>query len=216
MSSDGNIPLDRNPLFDAGYKVLLLGDSGVGKTCLLMRFTSDRYDDKMNSTIGVDFAIKNMLLQEKPLKLTIWDTAGQERFRTLTSTFYRGAHGVIFVYDVTRRDTLFNIREVWMKELETYGNCPDTVKMVVANKVDQAGLRQVSWQDGNAFAQHYGCLFIETSAKQNMAVGLAFEELVLRMVDNRVSRELATEAPTAAIVDVSKIDESWKSSTCGC
>eukprot|EP00877_Chromochloris_zofingiensis_P014669 jgi/Chrzof1/9456/Cz04g03230.t1 len=124
---------------DYTFKVLLVGDSGVGKTCLLLRFISNKFEEKMNSTVGVDFAVKRMTLHDCNVKVTLWDTAGQERFRTLTTTFYRGAKGIIFVYDVTRRETLQSLENSWMDELEQYSPHPDVAKMVVANKVDQVG-----------------------------------------------------------------------------
>lgn len=165
------------------FKVLLVGDSGVGKSCLLMRFTSDRFDDVTTSTIGVDFRVKFMQLGDKQIKLTIWDTAGQERFRTLTSSYYRGAQGIIFVYDVCRRETFEDLEKVWMKEVDVYSNIEDAVKMVVANKVDLEAQREVTSQEGHDFARHHGCLYVETSAKTNIAVAQAFEELVHKIME---------------------------------
>ncbi|KXZ52310.1 RABC2 protein [Gonium pectorale] len=168
---------------DYTFKILLLGDSGVGKTCLLTRFAHDSFDDKVASTIGVDFAVKRLFVYDKRIKLTVWDTAGQEKFRTLTSTFYRGAKGIILVYDVSRPDTLRHLEEQWMRELELYGTETDAVRMVVANKVDVGDARRVSWQEGSDFARKHGCLFVETSAKANVAVATAFEELVLKILE---------------------------------
>jgi Ras-related protein Rab-18 len=109
---------------------------------------------------------------------------GQERFRALTSTFYRGAAGIIFTYDVTRRETLANLGGAWLAELARFEPHPEVAKMVVANKVDAHDARQVSWQEGADFARQHGCLFVETSAKTNIAVAVAFEELVLRILDS--------------------------------
>eukprot|EP01083_Nonionella_stella_P272006 922148_1 len=100
-------------------KLLLVGDTGVGKTCLLMSFTSEEYDPDTRSTIGVDLKVKIVHVRGKKIKLTIWDTAGQERFRTLTSAYYRGAQGVILVYDITRKETFDNILE-WLKEVDIF------------------------------------------------------------------------------------------------
>lgn len=184
-TDSADLPLMSAPSWvpDHTFKVLLIGDSGVGKTCLVMRFISDRFEDHLPSTVGVDFAIKRMVVHDQNVKVTIWDTAGQERFRALTSTFYRGAKGIIFVYDVTRRETLSGLSDSWMRELEQYQPHPDVARMVVANKVDQHDRREVSWQEGADFAKQHGCLFVETSAKQNIAVGVAFEELVLRILE---------------------------------
>ncbi|KAJ9529498.1 hypothetical protein QJQ45_013850, partial [Haematococcus lacustris] len=113
------------------FKVLLVGNSGVGKSCILMRFASDRFDEATTSTIGVDFKVKYVTVNNTKCKLTIWDTAGQERFRTLTSSYYRGAQGIIFVYDVTRRETFEDLENVWLREVDMYATVEDAIKMVV-------------------------------------------------------------------------------------
>ncbi|KAK8519325.1 hypothetical protein V6N13_133247 [Hibiscus sabdariffa] len=124
------------PEFDYLFKLLMIGDSGVGKSSLLLSFTSDSFEE-LSPTIGVDFKVKYVTAGNKKLKLAIWDTAGQERFRTLTSSYYRGAQGVIMVYDVTRRETFTNLSEVWAKEVELYSTNQDCIKMLVGNKVDK-------------------------------------------------------------------------------
>ncbi|KAH7278178.1 hypothetical protein KP509_38G028200 [Ceratopteris richardii] len=170
------------PEFDHLFKLLLIGDSGVGKSSLLLRFTSDTFDD-LSPTIGVDFKLKLMTLRGKKLKLTVWDTAGQERFRTLTSSYYRGAQGIILVYDVTRRDTFTNLSDIWLKEVEMHSTNQDCIKMLVGNKVDKDQERVVTKQEGIAFARQYGCLFLECSAKTRLNVEKCFEELVLKILD---------------------------------
>jgi len=127
--------------------------------------------------------VKYVTLQGKRVKLTIWDTAGQERFRTLTSSYYRGAHGVVFVYDVTRKETFESLGDIWMQEVDMYSTIDDAVKLVVANKVDKDSEREVSRDQGAAFARKHGTLFVETSAKANTAVSQAFEELVAKILD---------------------------------
>jgi Ras-related protein Rab-18 len=168
--------------FDHIFKLLLIGDSGVGKSSLLLRFTTDTFDD-LSPTIGVDFKLKLLTLGGKRLKLTIWDTAGQERFRTLTSSYYRGAQGIILVYDVTRRDTFTDLSDVWLKEVDLYSTNPDCIKMLVGNKVDKDAERVVTKQEGIAFARQYGCLFLECSAKTRINVQSCFEELVQKILD---------------------------------
>ncbi|KAK9817838.1 hypothetical protein WJX72_002917 [[Myrmecia] bisecta] len=171
------------PAFDHLFKILLIGDSGVGKSSLLTRFTADSFDDFTTPTIGVDFRLKFVTLQGVRLKLTIWDTAGQERFRTLTSSYYRGAHGVIYAFDVTRRETFESLEDIWMREVDMYSTIESAVKMVVANKVDMPQQREVTHEEGATFARKHNCLFVETSAKTNEHVSLAFEELCLKMLD---------------------------------
>ncbi|GAA0184287.1 small GTPase [Lithospermum erythrorhizon] len=133
---------------------------------------------------GVDFKVKFVSLGGKKLKLAIWDTAGQERFRTLTSSYYRGAQGIIMVYDVTRRDTFTNLSDIWAKEIDLYSTNQDCIKMLVGNKVDKEKDRVVSKKEGIDFAREYGCLFIECSAKTRINVEQCFEELVLKILES--------------------------------
>ncbi|KAM2294204.1 hypothetical protein EV2_034942 [Malus domestica] len=172
--------------FDYLFKLLLIGDSGVGKSTLLLSFTSDTFED-LSPTIGVDFKIKHVALGGKKLKLAIWDTAGQERFRTLTSSYYRGAQGIIMVYDVTRRETFTNLSDIWAKEIDLYSTSQDCIKMLVGNKVDKESERTVSKKEGMEFAREYGCLFLECSAKTRVNVEQCFEELVLKVCKIMVS-----------------------------
>ncbi|KAL9459547.1 hypothetical protein AB3S75_002864 [Citrus x aurantiifolia] len=168
--------------FDYLFKLLMIGDSGVGKSSLLLSFTSDNFEE-LSPTIGVDFKVKYVDVGGKKLKLAIWDTAGQERFRTLTSSYYRGAQGIIMVYDVTRRDTFTNLSDVWAKEIDLYSTNQDCIKLLVGNKVDKESERVVTKKEGINFAREYGCLFIECSAKTRVNVQQCFEELVLKILD---------------------------------
>ncbi|XP_054821003.1 ras-related protein RABC2a-like [Prosopis cineraria] len=167
---------------DLSFKILLIGDSGVGKSSLLLSFISSSVED-LSPTIGVDFKIKVFTVGGKRLKLTIWDTAGQEKFRTLTSSYYRGAHGIVLVYDVTRRDTFTNLSEVWSKELELYSTNQDCMKMLVGNKVDRDSERVVSREEGLALAKELGSSFLECSAKTREKVDKCFEELALKIME---------------------------------
>ncbi|XP_025939948.1 ras-related protein Rab-18 isoform X2 [Apteryx rowi] len=139
-------------------KILIIGESGVGKSSLLLRFTDDTFDPELAATIGVDFKVKTISVDGNKAKLAIWDTAGQERFRTLTPSYYRGAQGVILVYDVTRRDTFVKL-DNWLNELETYCTRNDIVKMLVGNKIDKEN-REVDRNEGLKFARKHSMLFI--------------------------------------------------------
>lgn len=198
--------------FDYVFKLLLIGDSGVGKSSLLLRFTSDSFDD-LSPTIGVDFKLKLMTIGGKRLKLTIWDTAGQERFRTLTSSYYRGAQGIIFVYDVTRRETFTNLSEIWAKEVDLYSTNQDCIKMLVGNKVDRENERVVTKQEGIALARQLGCLFLECSAKTHVNVENCFEELVLKILD---TPSLLQDSASAAKKNIFKQNQANDTNSGGC
>lgn len=172
---------------ECGFKNLFIGDSGVGKSSLLVSFVvaaaAAHLDDDIAPTIGVDFKIKFLTIGGKKLKLTIWDTAGQERFRTITSSYYRGAQGIILVYDVTKRESFTNLAEVWSKEIESHSSNKDCIKMLVGNKIDKEDERTVTREEGLAFAEESGCLFLESSAKTRDNVEKCFEELALKIMD---------------------------------
>eukprot|EP00961_Rhodomonas_salina_P205342 2771952-Rhodomonas_salina.4 len=148
------------------FKLLLIGDSGVGKSCLLLRFADDTYTESYISTIGVDF------VSLRPLAVRIWDTAGQERFRTITSSYYRGAHGIIVVYDVTDQESFNNVKQ-WMNEIDRYAN-EKVNKMLVGNKCDLTSKKMVDYNAAKEFADQLGIPFLETSAKNSTNVEQAF------------------------------------------
>lgn len=162
-------------------KILIIGESGVGKSSLLLRFANDTFDPEISATIGVDFKVKEIDNHGNKIKLAIWDTAGQERFRTLTPSYYRGGQGAILVYDVTSRESFQKIED-WITELETYSTNPDIKKILVGNKCDMEGERMVSRDEGKNFARRHQMMFIEASAKTKEGVQTAFEELVEKIM----------------------------------
>ncbi|MBW0471206.1 hypothetical protein O181_010921 [Austropuccinia psidii MF-1] len=166
-------------------KLLLIGSSSVGKSSLLLRFTDEVFlsAEEASATIGVDFKVKMINRRGKRYKLSIWDTAGQERFRTLTSSYYRGAHGVLLVYDVTNRES-FESLPSWFSELDTFTHAPhDVVRAIVGNKVDKDYSRSVSTEEGRAFATDNHAMFFETSVKTKKGVEEVFEAVVDKIID---------------------------------
>lgn len=161
-------------------KLLMIGESNVGKSSILLRFTDDEFHENMQSTVGMDYKTKQITIDGNTVKLAIWDTAGQERFRTLTPSYYRDGQGAILMFDVTDRKTFVKL-ETWLNELNIYCNKADIVKMVVGNKVDLPD-REVSTEEGLQFARRHQTLYIESSAKTADGVKCCFEELVQKII----------------------------------
>ncbi|XWS77329.1 hypothetical protein CRYUN_Cryun01aG0251600 [Craigia yunnanensis] len=181
-----------NPEYDYLFKLLLIGDSGVGKSCLLLRFADDSYIESYISTIGVDFKIRTVEQDGKTIKLQIWDTAGQERFRTITSSYYRGAHGIIIVYDVTDQESFNNVKQ-WLNEIDRYAS--DNVnKLLVGNKCDLTANKVVSYETAKAFADEVGIPFLETSAKDATNVEQAFMAMAASIKDRMASQPAMNNA----------------------
>mmetsp|Transcript_18595 Transcript_18595/g.46411 ORF Transcript_18595/g.46411 Transcript_18595/m.46411 type:complete len:220 (+) Transcript_18595:277-936(+) len=164
-----------NP-YDHLFKILLVGDSGVGKSSLMLRFCDDTFNERQLATIGVDFRTKHLVLKRKNVKLAVWDTAGQERFRTMTSSYYRGAQGVILAFDVTSAETFYNLPK-WISEVRSHSTHEKAKLLLVGNKVDLANERQVSREKAEEYAESNGMKYVETSARTNIQVGAAFAEL---------------------------------------
>ena len=159
-------------------KFLVIGEPGVGKSSLMLRFTEEKFSTDILPTVGLDFRVKVMDHHKGySVKLSIWDTAGQERFKNITSAYYRGAHGVILVYDLTSRRSFENL-EHWLVEEAKHNTETKTKKLVVGNKSDQKGRRRISYEEGANWAERRGFLFLETSAKNNAGVETAFYNLV--------------------------------------
>lgn len=162
----------RDNAFDMQIKLLMIGDSGVGKTCLLLRYANDSFSPTFITTIGIDFKIKNIQLDGKRIKLQIWDTAGQERFRTITTSYFRGAQGILLVYDVTDRNSFISIRN-WVAQIQMHADV-NVNKILIGNKCDVQDQRAISYEEGEALAKEYNIHFYETSAKQDLNVEKSF------------------------------------------
>ena len=172
--------MPKNELF---YKILILGDTSVGKTCVLTRYTDNRFEKNYLSTIGIDYKLKNIKLDNgKTVKLQIWDTIGQERYRAVTKNYYKGAHGIILIYDITDRETFENVRN-WIKSIKTEAD-EKVVVILVGNKCDFEEKRQVSKEEGEQLAQELNLPFFECSAKENKNINEAFNGLVAKLIIN--------------------------------
>ncbi|XP_017787138.1 PREDICTED: ras-related protein Rab-35 [Nicrophorus vespilloides] len=182
--------------YDHLFKLLIIGDSGVGKSSLLLRFADNTFSGSYITTIGVDFKIRTVNLDGKRVKLQIWDTAGQERFRTITSTYYRGTHGVIVVYDVTNGESFANVKR-WLHEIDQ--NCDVVNRVLVGNKNDEPERKVVLTEDASRFAETMGIQLFETSAKDNINVEemfLSVTRLVLRSKQEMKERQQVTNTDT--------------------
>ncbi|KAE9446821.1 hypothetical protein C3L33_21277, partial [Rhododendron williamsianum] len=166
--------------YDYLFKVVLIGDSGVGKSNLLSRFTRNEFCLESKSTIGVEFATRTLQVEGRTVKAQIWDTAGQERYRAITSAYYRGALGALLVYDVTKPTTFENISR-WLKELRDHADSNINI-MLIGNKTDLKHLRAVATEDAQGFAEKEGLSFIETSALEATNVEKAFQTILRRYI----------------------------------
>ena len=192
--------------YDYLFKLLLIGNSSVGKSSLLFRFVENVWDDSFVPTIGVDFVsnllsvilifiykqkLKTLEVNGKKVKLQIWDTAGQERFKNITASYYRGGNGVLVVYDITERESFENLNS-WLIEIEKNAN-KNVYKLLIGNKCDLEDKRKVSFQEGKDFAESNGMKFMETSAKTASKVQEAFELLTNEIIKASISKEKGLE-----------------------
>ena len=166
--------------YDLMFKILLLGDSGVGKSSLLLRYTKNEFISDMRSTIGVEFALKYITIDNYQLKIQIWDTAGMERYRSITNAYYKGAKGVIVLYDICRKKSFENV-DKWIDDFKSKAD-DDAVIILIGNKSDLDDKREVSKEEGESKAQMNKFAFMETSAKDNNNVQKAFETLFSEIV----------------------------------
>ena len=175
--------------YDFIFKVLLLGNSDVGKSSLLLRFVDSVWNETFVPTIGVDFKVKTVEIGDKKVKMQIWDTAGQERFRNVISTYFRGGNGLLLIYDITNKDSFKNL-ESWLIEIEKNAS-ENILKLLIGNKSDLEEDREISKEEGQAFANRNGMQFMETSAKMNTNVDEAFQALGKLMIEFNLGKNTA-------------------------
>jgi len=205
--------------YDYLFKVVLIGDSGVGKSNLLSRFTRNEFNLESKSTIGVEFATRSINVDGKTVKAQIWDTAGQERYRAITSAYYRGAVGALLVYDIAKHATYVNVTR-WLKELRDHADS-NIVIMLVGNKSDLKHLRAVPTEEAKAFSTENGLSFIETSALDASNVESAFQTILSDIYRIVSSKSLAQDAdpikpPTGDTLTVSPSVDASANKNSGC
>ncbi|KAJ1821313.1 Rab GTPase ypt31 [Coemansia sp. RSA 376] len=203
-----------NDEYDFLFKIVLIGDSGVGKSNLLSRFTRNEFNLESKSTIGVEFATRSIQVDSKTIKAQIWDTAGQERYRAITSAYYRGAVGALLVYDIAKHPTYENVTR-WLKELRDHADS-NIIIMLVGNKSDLRHLRAVPTDEAKQFASENGLFFIETSALDSSNVEQSFQQILTEiylLVSNKAieSSQDNVQPGTGAQIIVSSADDYTKS-----
>ncbi|EAR96030.1 Ras family small GTPase (macronuclear) [Tetrahymena thermophila SB210] len=180
--------------YDWIFKLLIIGDSGVGKTNLLLRFCDDKFATSHLATMGIDFKSKKIEIDGKKIKLQVWDTAGQERFRQITQNYYKGAMGVIMTYSINDKESFRNI-EVWMKQIRQQASV-NIAKLLVGNKCDMESERQVTFEEGKSLADTFGIKFFETSAKSDINVTEAFFTICKEIQEKiNINPEPKSESP---------------------
>lgn len=189
--------------FDMQIKFLMIGDSGVGKTCLLIQYASKKFIKTFITTIGIDFKAKTIQVQGKTVKLQIWDTAGQERFRTITTSYVRGSEGILLVYDITDRNSFDSISS-WMEQISQHADV-NVNKILIGNKCDLEAQRAVSTEEGRQLAEKFGIPFAETSAQTNTNVEEVFMTLAEAVVQRKTEEAGAMSMKPEPKVDTVKI-----------
>jgi Ras-related protein Rab-1A len=207
--------MSNNQEYDYLFKLLLIGNSSVGKSSLLVRFVDDIWEENFVPTIGVDFKLKTLDVNGKKVKLQIWDTAGQERFKNITASYYRGGNGVLVVYDITDRDSFTNLTS-WLIEIEKNAN-KNVFKLLIGNKNDLESERKVTFNEGKEFADSNGMKFIETSAKTADKVYEAFELLTKEIIKNNLNKDkIITNKGTERKIELNKGADLNKKKEKGC
>ena len=201
--------------YDKTCQILLLGDTQVGKTCLINRYTNGVFKEEYTSTVGIDFYTKPEEINNKTVQVKIWDTVGQERFRALTPSFLRNAEGVVIVFDVTSQDSFDNVKG-WINSIKSNLGEKIIPIIIVGNKIDMENMREISKEDGNKTASENGFKYFETSAKTGKGVDEAFKEIVNQILDiqDKNDDEKVDERPSVKIHKDNNKDNQKKKGCC--
>ena len=177
--------MDDSEEYEMMIKVILIGDSGVGKTNIMSKFLKNQFLEDSKATVGVEFGSKLFIQQGHKIKAQIWDTAGQEKYKAITSAYYKGSKGALVIYDITQKETFANI-EKWVNDLKCKGD-PKITVIIIGNKNDLEEKRQISKEQGEEKAKSFGCAFLETSAFSGDNIEKAFEMMVKEIYDKFTS-----------------------------
>ena len=183
--------LRKNKDYDYIFKLVLIGDTCVGKSCILVRFSDDIFDDNYVTTIGVDFRFKTMAIKNKIVKIQIWDTAGQERYRSITTAYYRGAAAIIICCDCTNRESFDNIKN-WIEEISKYTDNDSVDKIVFLNKCDLNEERCIKKEEIEQSEKENGIKILEVSAKTGEGIDAGFEYIINKLIDKNTQKDSNT------------------------
>ncbi|KAI6656428.1 hypothetical protein LOD99_1224 [Oopsacas minuta] len=197
--------------YDHLFKLLIIGDTSVGKSSILLRFADNLFSGTYITTIGVDFKIRTMEMNGEKIKLQIWDTAGQERFRTITATYYRGTHGVIIVYDVTNADSFNNVKR-WITEIEN--NCDYVDKVLVGNKDDTPDKKVVTLTEAQRLADSQSMTLFETSAKENKNIEEVFDFITKKVLQTKKEKSSKIDTQPEGIKLRKSVPKGKKANCC--
>ncbi|GIQ83528.1 Ran GTPase, partial [Kipferlia bialata] len=179
------------------FKYIVIGDTTVGKSCLLLQFTDQRFQPVHDLTIGVEYGTRTVEIENKKIKLQIWDTAGQDNFRSIVRSYYRGAAGALLVYDISKRETFEHLTS-WLEDARQHAS-PDMTIMLIGNKTDLSFRRKVTYEEGAEFAAKHGLIFLETSAKRATNVQEAFIHTARNIYQDIVSGQLDISSDSCGV-----------------
>jgi len=204
--------LSKSKQFDYTFKIVMIGDSGVGKSCILLRFADDKFNENFYATIGVDFRFKNVMVDDKSVQLQIWDTAGQERFKTITSAYYRGADGIIIVYDITDRNSFAHIKD-WLDDVNKYTD-DNPLKIIVGNKIDLIKDKQINNNDMKTMTAQTGIEIIECSAKDSIKINDLMEIMTKKLIEKKKNEGNKNTTKSMILNDINNKNKEMNNKGC--